>query len=58
MIFKVVLAIMIIIIELLITIITFINKYKNEYTLDGDNNKVKVKRKYMLKNENKLYHNY
>ena len=57
MIFKISLAILIIIIELLVTKISFINKYKNEFTLDGDNNKVKVKRKYLLKNENQLYYN-
>ena len=56
-IFKIVLAILIIIIELLVSKISFINKYKNEFTLDGDNIKVKVKRKYMLKNENQLYYN-
>ena len=33
---------------------TIINKYRKEYTLDGEDIKIKVKRKYLLKN-NELY---
>lgn len=33
---------------------TIINKYRNEYTLDGEDVKIKVKRKYLIKN-NELY---
>ena len=54
---KVLLAIIIIIIELFVTKILVINKYKKEFTLDGKSNKVRVKRKYLLKNENQLYYN-
>ena len=32
-----------------------INKYEKEYTLDGDKNKIKVKRKYLLKEYNNFY---
>jgi cation-transporting ATPase 13A3/4/5 len=55
MLIKIFLSITIIVIELIITKISFINKYNNEFTLDGNYNKVKVKRKYLFKNENKSY---
>jgi len=35
--------------------INIINKYEKEFTLDGKQNKVKVKRKYLLKEENQIY---
>ena len=57
MLIKIFVAIGIIVIELIITKISFINKYKNEFTLDGQKKKVKVKRNYLLKNTNELYYN-
>ena len=56
MLIKIFAPITIIVIELIINKISFINKYNNEFTLDGNCNKVKVKRKYLLKNENQLYY--
>jgi cation-transporting ATPase 13A3/4/5 len=50
-------AIIIIIIQLIIIKINFINKFDKEYTLDGKKNKVKVKRKYLLKDNNQVYYN-
>ena len=50
-------ALIIIIIQLIIIKINFINKFDKEYTLDGKNNKIKVKRKYLIKNDNQMYYN-
>ena len=41
--------------EILNIKINIINKYEDEFTLDGKKKKVKVKRKYLLKEENKTY---
>ena len=45
---KIALAIAILVIQLIIDRINFINKYKNEFTLDGKDKKVRVKRDYLL----------
>ena len=50
-------AIAIISIQLVNTKISFINKYSGDFSLDEKNNKVRVKRNYLLKNENQLYFN-
>ena len=52
---KIALAIAILVIQLIIDRINFINKYKNEFTLDGKDKKVRVKRDYLLKNDYQLY---
>ena len=57
MIIKIFVAIAIIIIQLVIIKLTIINKYNNEFTLDGKMHHVKVKRKYLLNKENQLYYN-
>ena len=57
MIIKIFVAIAIIIIQLVIIKLTIINKYNNEFTLDGKKHHVKVKRKYLLNKENQLYYN-
>ena len=57
MLLKIILAILIIVIQIIVTKIFFINKYNNEFTLDGKSNNVHVKRNYLLKDENQLYHN-
>ena len=54
---KVYSSILIIVIQLIIIKIYFINKYKKEFSLDGQNSKVKVKRKYLLKDDNQSYYN-
>ena len=41
--------------EILNIKINIINKYEDEFTLDGKKKKVKVKRKYLLKEENNTY---
>ena len=57
MLLKIALAIVIIVLQLIIIKISFINKYSNEFSLDGNNKKIRVKRNYLLKNENQLYYN-
>ena len=54
---KVALTIAILVIQLIIDRVNFINKYNNEFSLDGKDNKVRVKRNYLLTNDNQLYHN-
>ncbi len=57
MLIKIFFTLVIISIQLIIIKVSFLNKYTNDFTLDGINNKVRVKRKYLLKKENQLYHN-
>ena len=57
MLIKIFSAITILIIQLINIKFSFINKYKKEYTLDGNNNKVRVKRKYLIKDEEELFNN-
>ena len=57
MLLKIALAIGIIVLQLIITKISFINKYSKEFSLDGNKKKIRVKRNYLLKNENQLYYN-
>ena len=57
MLIKLLFTLLIISIQLIIIKVSFLNKYTNDLTLDGINNKVRVKRKYLLKKENQLYHN-
>ena len=47
----------IIIIQLIIIKISFINKYTNDFTLDGINKKVRVKRKYLIEYGKQPYYN-
>ena len=49
---KISIVIIIVIIEYHIIKKTTINLYKDDYTLDGENNKIKVKRKYLFKDNN------
>ena len=55
LIFKCIIIAILIIIQLLIIKYNIINKYKDDYTLDGYKRKIKVTRKYLLKEENKDY---
>ena len=57
MLLKIALAIGIIVLQLIITKISFINKYSNDFSLDGKKKKIRVKRNYLLNNENQLYYN-
>ena len=57
MLLKIASAIVIIVLQLIIIKISFINNYSNEFSLDGNNKKIRVKRNYLLKNENQLYYN-
>ena len=44
-----------IIIQLINIKVTIINKYKKEFTLDGDDNMIKVRREFLLKDSNAFY---
>ena len=46
----------IILIQLMIIKISFVNKYSNDFTLDGKNKKIRVKRKYLFKEDNQHYY--
>ena len=51
LVFKLILVIVLIIMQIIYIKINIINKYKNDFTLDGNQEKIKVKRKYLLKEE-------
>ena len=55
LIFKCIIIAILIIIQILIIKYNIINKYKDDCTLDGYKRKIKVTRKYLLKEENKDY---
>ena len=52
---KILIVILFIFVQLINIKVTIINKYKEEFTLDGNKKKIKVKRKYLLKELDDLY---
>ena len=52
---KIVVVVILTVIQILILKININNKYKNEFSLDGNEKKVKVKRNYLLKDDKKKY---
>ena len=55
LIFKLFIVVILIFGELLVLKLIIINKYKDDFTLDGNKKEVKVKRKYLLKEEKEIY---
>ena len=54
-IFKISLLFVIVAVQITNIKVNIINKYKNEFSLDGNEKKINVKRKYLIKENNKIY---